>query len=116
MERIIDGDTFVSDESDDVIVRLYGADTPERGEPCFGEATDRLRELAGDSVRVESGPRDEDRYQRSLYYVYDMDGQSIDEILIREGLAQAWTQDGQHRDVLVAAEEAAKDNPAECVE
>ena len=63
VERVIDGDTFVSA---DYTVRLYGVDTPERGEPCFGEATDRLRELAGDLVRVESGPRQEDRYDRAL--------------------------------------------------
>jgi hypothetical protein len=30
-------------------------DTPERGEPCHDEATQKLRELAGDSVRVERG-------------------------------------------------------------
>ena len=45
-----------------------------------------------------------------------MDGQSIDETLVREGLAQAWTGDGQHKDVLIAAEEAAQQNPAECAE
>ena len=34
-------------------VRLYGVDTPERGEPCFEEATERFRELAGGRVRIE---------------------------------------------------------------
>ncbi len=47
-----------------------GQDTPERGEPCFEEATDRLRELAGDQVRIEFAPRSEDRYGRALFYVY----------------------------------------------
>jgi endonuclease YncB( thermonuclease family) len=113
VERAIDGDTF--DSTTDRI-RLYGVDTPESGEPCYDEATERLSELAGDSVRVEAGPRQGDPYDRSLFYVYDMAGQSIDEILIREGLALAWTEDGQHKDVLIAVEEAAKDNPAECME
>jgi endonuclease YncB( thermonuclease family) len=45
-----------------------------------------------------------------------MDGESIDETLVREGLALAWTRDGQHRDVLIAAEEEASSNPAECME
>jgi endonuclease YncB( thermonuclease family) len=83
-------------------------DTPERGEPCYDEATDRLRELAGDSVRVEFGPRQGDQYGRILYYVYTMEGESIDEMLVREGLAQAWTRDGQHRVALVAAQEGAR--------
>ena len=83
-------------------VRLFGVDTPERGEKCYGEATDRLRELAGGEVRVELGPRSRDRYGRLLYYVYTQDGDSIDEILVSEGLAKAWTRDGQHRDLLLS--------------
>jgi len=38
-------------------IRLNGVDTPERGEPCFLEATERFKELAGDAVRIEHGPR-----------------------------------------------------------
>ena len=37
-------------------VRLFGVDTPEQGERCYSEATERLKELAGDTVRVELGP------------------------------------------------------------
>jgi len=48
--RVIDGDTFVSGGDR---VRLFGMDTPEVGEPCYSEATARLRELAKDAVRVE---------------------------------------------------------------
>jgi endonuclease YncB( thermonuclease family) len=58
VHRVIDGDTFVSANA---TIRLFGVDTPERGEPCFDEATDRLRQLAGDSVRVEFGPRQGDQ-------------------------------------------------------
>ncbi len=57
--RVIDGDTFVTSGSQNV--RLYGVDTPERGEKCYREATVRLRELAGGEVRVELGPRSQDR-------------------------------------------------------
>ncbi len=64
--RVIDGE--------ELRIRLYGVDSPEKGEPCFEEATDRLRELAGDEVRVELGPRSQDRYGRLLYYVYTQDG------------------------------------------
>jgi len=60
--RVIDGDTFAT--SGNQSVRLFGVDTPERGEKCYREATARLRELAGNEVRVELGPRSRDRYGR----------------------------------------------------
>ncbi len=97
-------------------MRLFGVDTPERSEKCYREATDRLRVLAGVEVRVELGPRSQDRYGRLLYYVYTQDGDSIDEKLVSEGLAKAWTRDGQHRDLLVGLERGgvgfAKPDPA----
>jgi hypothetical protein len=65
--RVIDGDTFDSPAGR---VRLFGVDTPERGERCYDEASRRLRSLAGASVRVQSGPRDRDPNGRLLYYVY----------------------------------------------
>ena len=95
--RVIDGDTFVSPIGR---VRLFGVDTPERGMPCFGKATMGFRRLAGQEVRVERGPRGVDPGGRRLFYVYTTDGNSIDEILVRAGLARAWTKDGQHRNGL----------------
>ena len=102
--RVIDGDTFTT--TGDQSVRLFGVDTPERGDQCYREATARLRELAGDEVRVELGPRSKDRYGRLLYYGFTEAGDSIDEILVSEGLAEAWTRDGQHRDLLVGLGQA----------
>ncbi|MDA0770781.1 MAG: thermonuclease family protein [Chloroflexi bacterium] len=115
--RIIDGDTLVVDRrfQQDQRVRLYGVDTPEVGEPCSDEATDLLRQLAGGRVRVETGPRAEDVYERSLYYLYTQSGDSIDEILVREGLGIAWTRDGQHRDLLVDLERQAKSSGTGCL-
>jgi endonuclease YncB( thermonuclease family) len=104
---VADGDTFDSPEGQ---VRLFGVDTPECGDKCFAKATNRLRELTSEEVRIESGPRAEDSCGRLLYYVYTEDGQSIYEMLVREGLALAWDRDGQHMDLLVVAEaEAAQD-------
>ena len=56
---------------------------PERGQRCATEATERLRELAGDTVRLEDGPRLTDTYGRTLAYVYTVDGISIDAVLIQ---------------------------------
>ena len=103
--RIIDGDTLDTAAGR---VRLFGIDTPERGEHCYNQATDGLRQLAGNRIRVERGPRAQDRGGRLLYYVYTERGASIDETLLRVGLAVAWTRDGQHRDLLSGLEQAAR--------
>lgn len=110
--RVIDGDTF---DSLSGRVRLFGVNSPERGQQCFGEATDRLRALARGSVRVEPGPRLQDSGGRLLFYAYTRSGSSIEEILIREGLAEAWRRDGQHRDHLVEVEQNARDNAVGCL-
>ena len=99
--RIIDGDTFDSARGR---VRLFGVDTPERSQRCYQAATNRLREIAGDVVRFQLGPRPLDRSGRLLYYVYTSAGGSIDEALIREGFGRAWRQDGQHREYLYQEE------------
>ena len=110
--RIIDGDTLDTSKGR---VRLFGVDAPERGQRCATEATERLRELAGDEVRLEDGPRLTDPFGRTLAYVYTENGASIDEALIREGLATAWTRDGQHRDYLVGLEREAQRKGAGCL-
>ena len=109
---VIDGDTFDSALGR---VRLYGVDAPERGQRCYREATERLRELAGRGVRLEPGPRSRDPSGRLLAYAYTRSGESIEETLIREGLARAWTRDGQHRDFLVGLEEEARLGGSGCL-
>ena len=109
---IVDGDTL------DTLpgrIRLFGVDTPEIGARCYKEAKERLRALAGNRVRVEPGPRHQDRGGRLLLYVYTEAGISIDETLIREGLAVAWTRDGQHRDLLVALAKEAQTTGMGCL-
>lgn len=105
VSRVIDGDTFDSPVGR---VRLYGVDTPEREQQCYNAARRRLSGLAGGSVRVEPGPRASDPNGRLLFYAYTRRGESIDERLVREGLARAWAGDGQHRDLLVELEQGAR--------
>ncbi len=112
MERVIDGDTLDTNVGR---VRLFGVDTPERGEKCSSRATGWLKELAGGTVRVEVGPRLRDPNGRLLFYVYTQSGNSVDEILIREGLAVAWTKDGQHMEVLRQLEIDARTTGAGCL-
>ena len=109
---VVDGDTI---DTSIGRVRLFGADTPERGEECFPEATGFTRLLVGDQVRLQDGPRLEDAYGRRLAFVFDNSGNSIGVQLVAGGFATAWTGDGQHRDVLVGLEESAMANGAGCL-
>ncbi len=63
-------------------------------------------------MRLEDGPRLQDDVGGRLAYLYAADGLSIDVLMIGEGLAEAWTRDGKHRDTLVALEESARENGA----
>jgi micrococcal nuclease len=114
--RIVDGDTIhVEIDGTDETVRFYGIDTAERGQPCFAEASDRVRDLAGAAVLLRPDARDEDRYHRLLRYVYTSDGLSIDATLISEGLARAWTDDGALREPMIALEATARATRLGCL-
>ena len=114
---VVDGDTFHIEDAggERLTVRIFGIDTPERGEACYGEATARLRELAGSEVLLAADERLQDRGGRELRYVYTDDGISIDAAMLNEGLAVAWTEDGALRDELIAIENEARDANRGCL-
>ena len=67
--RVIDGDTI--ELQDGSRVRYLGIDTPETDEYYYTEATAKNRELVeGKIVELQSGKRDQDKYDRLLRYVY----------------------------------------------
>lgn len=114
--NVVDGDTIdVTVGGVEERVRLYGVDTPERGDPCFFEAAARTEALTREGVLLEPGPRARDRYGRLLAYVYTTDGVSVDAQLIAEGLGTAWREDGQHRDAFVAIEGSARAAAVGCL-
>lgn len=114
--NVVDGDTLDVRAAETTLrVRLYGVDTPERGDACYREATERLRALAGTQVLLVPDARTQDRYGRELRYVFTSDGQSIDAALVAEGLALAWREDGSRRTALIAAEEAARASKTGCL-
>ncbi|WP_411842306.1 thermonuclease family protein [Salinicoccus sp. HZC-1] len=92
-----DGDTtrFYYNGNDEPF-RYLLIDTPETSHPRVGEqpfgkeASARTKELLSNAdvieVEFDVGAR-QDHYQRNLAYVY-ADGQMVNEILVREGLAQ----------------------------
>ena len=114
--KIVDGDTLdVLLDGREERARVFGIDTPERGQPCFREASDRLEALAGSQVRLRPDARARDRYGRLLRYLYAPDGRSIDAAMIAGGFAHAWTDDGGLRDPLVALEARTAASRAGCL-
>ncbi|MQA00567.1 MAG: hypothetical protein GEU80_14755 [Dehalococcoidia bacterium] len=108
-EQVIDGDTLdVIANGVELRVRVFGIDSPERDEACYGEARDRLIELAGEELRLRVDDRQQDGFGRELRYLYTPDGASIDATLVIEGLARAWRGDGALRDELLALEDEAR--------
>ena len=86
VERVIDGDTLHAARGGvSVRVRLKGVNAPERGECVADRATEALRVLTSDGVRVESFG--EDRYGRTLAYLWTAEGVLVQEKLVARGLA-----------------------------
>jgi micrococcal nuclease len=110
VEEVVDGDTAdVLIDGRMYRVRYYGVDTPEAGERCFREATDRNRKLVGigDEIYLLKDAREFDDFTRLLRYVFLEDGTSVDATLVAEGFGEAWRRDGRYRDQIVALEEQA---------
>jgi len=91
---VVDGDTIWLQGTK---IRIADIDAPETHDPrCSSEkelgdrATLRLQQLLNSGViTLESVDRDEDRYQRKLRIV-DVDGTSVGDVLVGEGLAREW--------------------------
>lgn len=95
--RVIDGDTILLDV--DERIRLIGVDTPESVDPrrpvqFFGkEASAFTRRLVeGRRVRLEFDQERQDRYGRTLAYVYLEDGTFLNAEIIRQGYGHAYTR------------------------
>lgn len=89
---VTDGDTIkiLTSERQQVKVRLYGIDAPEKKQPYGADAKRFLSDLvAGKNVRIEE--RGKDRYKRTLGIVYLKDN-DINEILVLNGYAWAFTK------------------------
>ncbi|MGV6816480.1 MAG: thermonuclease family protein [Thiotrichales bacterium] len=91
--KIVDGDTIdvrLADSSEER-VRYIGIDTPEIGEACYAEATQRNRELVeNQSVLLNRDVSERDIYGRLVRYVCLPSGQFIEAQLVAEGYARAY--------------------------
>jgi endonuclease YncB( thermonuclease family) len=116
VERVIDGDTLdVLALSTSLRVRAFGFDSPEQGERCAEPATARLTTLTADGVQLLADERVQDRFGRELRYLFTAAGLSIDAVMVDEGLAHAWREDGAFRDLLVAIEDGARSARRGCL-
>lgn len=116
VDGVVDGDTLnviINGRRD--VVRYFGVDTPERGNRCYREATDRNDALVGKSVLLVPDARDRDDFGRLLRYVLLLDGQMVDATLVAEGFGLAWRRDGQYRDRIVTLEAEAQAERRGCL-
>ena len=96
---LVDGDTFWQGG---VKMRLLDVDTPETFEAeCSAEkemgdrATARLQQLMAEGYVLEnSGEKDRTSDRRDLVRLILPDGRDAGQVLIREGLAQPWPNEG----------------------
>ncbi len=88
VSKIIDGDTIEVETGERI--RLIGINTPERGQPYYQEATNRLKELVeGKNIVLESDVQDKDQYGRLLRYVF-VDDLFVNLQLVKEGYATVY--------------------------
>ncbi len=88
--NIIDGDTIdVAIGGVEQRVRYVGVNTPERDEPCYGDARDVNANLVrGQTVTLVRDVSDTDQYGRLLRYVYVGDT-FVNATLVAQGWAEA---------------------------
>ncbi|BAV35026.1 nuclease [Sulfuricaulis limicola] len=94
VRHVLDGDSFLL--ADGRQVRLIGINAPELGkdgapsQPLAQQARNRLsRLIKGQTLTLSHGRERQDHYGRWLVHARLADGASIEEILLREGLAWA---------------------------
>ena len=110
--EVIDAETI---QTTDGPVRLYGVFVSPQEQNCFDEAAERLRTLAGKTVRLEPGSEETDSAGTPIRYIYTSDGDSIDEIFISEGLARTSAFDGSHAPWLLITAEKSRQTRAGCI-
>ena len=112
VKRVIDGDTIVLE--DERHVRYIGIDTPEKGETFYEEAREANRRFVeGKYVKIELDVEEEDRYGRTLAYVY-VDGIFVNAELVRQGYARVYScpPNVKYEHIFLDAEQQAK---LECI-
>jgi micrococcal nuclease len=101
VSKVVDGDTFwvINSRGEEEKIRLIGVNTPEVRNTgrtkieYFGKESSDFAKLIlmGKKVRLEYDVQLQDRYRRTLAYVYLEDGTFFNALLLKEGYAQVAT-------------------------
>ncbi len=108
VERIVDGDTIVLNNSEKV--RLLGINTPEKEMLFSNEAGDFLKDqILNQTILLER--TEGDRYGRVLGYVFN-NNQNINELILENGLANLYYygEDKYYSDMEAAEKQARKND------
>lgn len=106
VSKVIDGDTIKL--SNNETIRFIGINTEERGQKCYQEATDRLKELVlNKKVKLEVDFEKVDKYKRNLRFVF-LENENINVLLVKEGLATVYTV-GSNKKYLSELEKAQRE-------
>lgn len=86
VQRVIDGDTIVVDN--DTHVRLFGINTPEKGEKYYNEAKNFLENLISNkTIFIKSFGKD--KYYRELGVIF-LDNENINSKIVENGFANVY--------------------------
>ena len=96
--RVVDGDTLLLSNGERV--RLIGVDTPETVHPTkpvqyFGKEASAFtkKEIEGQTIRLEYDQQRQDKYGRTLAYVYrSSDDFFLNAEIIKQGYGHAYTR------------------------
>ena len=105
---VVDGDTV--EIAGGERIRLIGIDSPERGQPYYSEARNKLTELVlNKEVRLEKDFTDRDRYGRLLRYIY-VGNLFINLEMVRLGYANSYTYppDVKYQNQILSAQQEAR--------
>ena len=110
VKDVIDGDTFTL--TDGRKVRLIGINAPEKDQPFYEKAKEKLKSLiAGHSINLSYDVEKKDKYGRELAYVY-LGDTFVNLELVKSGVAVIETipPNVSHADEFVAAAKYARAN------
>lgn len=120
VDRVVDGDTFVAKQGNkNIKVRLIGVDTPETVKPNtpvqpYGKEASNYskKTLTNKDVYLEYDKEKNDRYGRTLAYVWLDKDHMYNKELVEKGLAREkyFAPNGKYRDVFKKAQNEAKKN------